>query len=905
MRSPRINSKGVNTSAAFGFVNTLQELLRNENPSHIAVVFDPAGPTFRHEAYEAYKANRESTPEDIRAAVPVIKEIVRAFRIPVIEVPGYEADDVIGSLARQAEASGFDTYMMTPDKDYGQLVSAHTFIYKPRFGDSGFDVLGVPEVLGKWGIDRVSQVIDLLGLMGDASDNIPGCPGVGEKTAVRLLKEFGSIEELLANTDKLKGALKAKVEANRSQIEFSRFLATIRTDAPVTLDENELLREEPDKEELIRLFRELEFYAHIKRLSGEEQERRPAPVAAEQTLFGDEPSEDDAPAERVRAIASIETTPHTYRCLITSDEVDALVARLRSSSHFCFDTETTDINVLHAELVGMSFAFEPHEAYYVPLPADRAAASALLEKFRPAFEDEAIEKTGHNIKYDLMALENYGVTLRGRLFDTMIAHYLLQPEMHHGMDYLSETLLHYEPVHIEELIGPKGRAQKNMRQVDVPLVADYAAEDADVTLQLRRLLEPQLVSAGLMPLFRDVEMPLMRVLAKMERTGMIVDHVALAQISQTMTADMLRIESEIKEIAASPDLNVSSPKQIGELLFDRLRITERARKTKKGQYVTDEETLEALRDRHPIVGKILEYRGLKKLISTYIDALPKLIDPRTGRIHTSFNQTVTATGRLSSSNPNLQNIPVRDEQGREIRRSFIASPGHLFLSADYSQVELRIMAHLSGDVHMVEAFRSDLDIHAATAAKIYKVPLSEVTPDMRRKAKTANFGIIYGISAFGLAERLGISRTEAKELIDGYFESFPQVKEYMDSCIARAREAGYVETLLGRRRYLPDIRSANSNVRGFAERNAVNAPIQGTAADIIKIAMVRIADRMEREGVRSEMILQVHDELNFNVPEDEVELMTRLVREEMEGAFSLSVPLRVDIGTGANWLEAH
>ena len=910
MRMPRINSKGMNTSAIFGFVNTLQELLKKENPTHIAVAFDPAGPTFRHEAYEEYKANREATPEDIRAAVPVIKEIVRAYCIPAIEVPGYEADDVIGTLARQAEAKGFDTYMMTPDKDYGQLVSEHTFIYRPRFGESGFEVMGVREVLEKWGIERVPQVIDLLGLMGDASDNIPGCPGVGEKTAVKLLREFGSIDGLLANTDKLKGALKAKVEANRRQIEFSRFLATIKTDVPIEMDEAALVREEPDKDELIRLFRELEFYSHLKRLTGDAPERRNA-VATEQNLFGDETPEAVAATAagetggRDSSLATVENTPHTYHCVTDGADVDALAARLSAAAHFCFDTETTDLHVLHAELVGMSFAFEPHEAYYVPFPAEREGASALLEKFRPALENEKIEKTGHNIKYDLMVLGNYGVTLRGRLFDTMIAHYLLQPEMRHGMDYLSETLLSYEPIHIEELIGAKGKGQKSMRQVDVAAVADYAAEDADVTLQLRRVLEPQLEEQGLMPLFHDIEMPLMRVLAKMERTGMIIDDFALAQTSQTMTADMLRIEREIQEVAGDTSFNVSSPKQIGELLFDRLHIADRARKTKKGQYVTDEETLEALRDRHPVVGKILEYRGLKKLISTYIDALPKLIDPQTGRIHTSFNQTVTATGRLSSSNPNLQNIPVRDEQGKEIRRSFIASPGYRFLSADYSQVELRIMAHLSGDTHMVEAFRADQDIHAATAAKIYHLPIEEVTRDMRRKAKTANFGIIYGISAFGLAERLSISRAEAKELIDGYFASFPQVKEYMDGCIARARETGYVETLLGRRRYLPDINSRNANVRGFAERNAINAPIQGTAADIIKIAMVRIDRRMEREGVRSEMILQVHDELNFNVPEDEVELMTRIVREEMEGAFALKVPLRVDVGVGGNWLEAH
>ena len=968
----------MNTSAIFGFVNTLDDVLTREKPTHLAVVFDPSGPTFRHEAYEEYKANREATPEDIRKAVPIIKQIVEAYRIPVIEVPGYEADDVIGTLAGLAEKEGFEVLMMTPDKDYGQLVTEHIKIYKPRFGGSGFDTLGVAEVLEKWGLESTAQVIDLLGLMGDASDNIPGCPGVGEKTAVKLLQQFGGIDNMLEHTDEIKGALRAKVEANVEQIRFSKFLATIKTDVPVEFEEERFVIEEPDVKALLGIYEELEFRSHIKKLNAQFTIHNSQLIAQSDnsgmgSLFGNEELRIENEELRIEngelrieneevRFASFDSEKVNYVCVDTEEGQRELVEMLLKEKMFAFDTETTSLDTLEAELVGMSFAIERHEtrdtrhelsdlsdlsdtlensqlstfnsqlstAYYVPVSADREEAQKTVDLFRAVFENEEIEKTGHNIKYDLMVLMNYGVELKGRLFDTMIAHYLLQPELRHNMDYLAEILLKYKTIHIEELIGEKGKNQRSMRDVELEKITNYAAEDADITLRLRGVLEPMInstPSATLVPLkqgdnsgvaevesvedngslaklFYDVEMPLVRVLAEMERTGVIIDDFALAQSSGVMTAEMQRIERHIREISGS-NLNISSPKQVGELLFDVLKISDKPRKTKSGQYVTDEETLEGLRAKHPVVGEILEYRGVKKLLSTYIDALPKLINGKTGRVHTSFNQTVTATGRLSSSNPNLQNIPIRDEQGKEIRKAFIASEGHVFMSADYSQVELRLMAHLSQDENMLAAFNADHDIHAATAANIYKVPIEEVTSDMRRKAKTANFGIIYGISTFGLSERLGISRAEAKELIDGYFMSFPGVKDYIDTTIENARRDGYVETLLHRRRYLPDINSRNANVRGYAERNAVNAPIQGTAADIIKIAMVKIADRLKREGLKAEMLLQVHDELNFNVPLDEVERVKTLVKEEMEGAFSLSVPLRVDIGVGQNWLEAH
>lgn len=906
LKIPRTNSKGLNTGAILGFVNTLEDVLKREQPTHAAVVFDPSGKTFRHEAYEAYKAQRQATPEDIRTAVPIIKQIVEAYHIPVVQVDGYEADDVVGTLAKEADKNGdFEVLMLTSDKDYGQLVTERVFIYKPRFDGKGYDKLGIPEVLAKWNLQRVSQVIDLLGLMGDASDNIPGCPGVGEKTAVKLLTEFGDIENLLKNTGKLKGAIKTKIEENRDKIEFSRFLATIKTDVPIDFDEQQLLRKEPDNKALAALFTELEFRAHLNKLLGNEQPTpsRPLPDNAMQSsLFPDE--NEQKISENTADFDSVATIEHTYKTVTTDAETDELIALLSAQTAFCFDTETTSVDLSKARLVGMSFAIEPHKAFYVPVPHEQTEAVALIEKFRPIFEAKNIDKIGQNIKFDMLVLDRYGIKVQGRLFDTMIAHYLLNPELRHGMDYMAEILLHYRTIHIEELIGAKGKNQLTMDCVPIDKIAEYAAEDADITLQLKQILEPKIIEHHLEQLFYDIEMPLVRVLAKMEKNGVLIDDFALAQSSQTMSATIAKIEREIKHMAGY-DINVGSPKQVGELLFDRLKIIDKARRTKSGQYVTDEETLETLRGKHEIIGKILEYRGLKKLLSTYIDALPALINSETGKVHTSFNQTVTATGRLSSSNPNLQNIPIRDEQGKEIRRAFIAEPGCVFLSADYSQVELRIMAHLSGDQNMTDAFRHDRDIHAATAANIYKIPIEKVTSDMRRKAKTANFGIIYGISAFGLAERLQIARSEAKELIDGYFATFPQIKTYMENAIAQARANGYVETIFHRKRFLPDINSRNATVRGFAERNAINAPIQGSAADIIKIAMTRIDKRLEEEGLKTQMILQVHDELNFNVPEEEIERVKNIVQTEMENATQLHVPLKVDIGIGRNWLEAH
>lgn len=898
LRTPRINSKKQNTSAIFGFVNTLEDLLNHQNPTHIAVVFDPSGPTFRHNIFKEYKANREETPEDIRFSVPIIKEIVKGYRIPVISVDGYEADDVIGTMAAIAEREGFDVFMVTPDKDYGQLVTEKTKIYKPSSGGNGAEILGTEEIKRKWGIDRCSQVIDLLGLMGDTADNIPGCPGVGEKTAIKLLSEFGSIENLIGNTDKLKGALQKKVAENIEQIKLSKFLATIKTDVPLDFDEEKLKRSEIDRNALSEIFNELEMRSLITRVINKNGETPESP--AQPSLF-DEPESLEVSDSK---ISTIKTVAHKYSLINTKEELTFLKQRLADSRMFCFDTETTSVNAMEAELVGISFAMKEYEAYYIPLPADREGVLETLDIFREEFENEEKEKTGHNLKYDIMVLANYGIEVRGRLFDTMVAHYLLQPEMHHNMDFLSESLLDYRTIHIEELIGTKGKKQLSMRDIDPKKVSEYAAEDADITLRLRYRLEPMLEENRLVDLFQNIEMPLLKVLAKMELTGVIIDEFALAQTSDILTYKLSQIEHNIK-IVAGKEINLNSPRQIGELLFDNLQLSEKPRKTKKGQYVTDEETLESLKGKHPVVNDILAHRGIKKLLSTYIDALPQLINNRTGRIHTSINQTITATGRLSSSNPNLQNIPIRDEQGREIRKAFIASENSVFLSADYSQVELRIMAHLSNDANLTEAFMADHDIHAATAAKIFKVPIEEVTPEMRRKAKTANFGIIYGISAFGLSERLSISRSEAKSLIDDYFESFPGVKLYIERCIANARDNGYVETLLKRRRYLPDITSRNANVRGYAERNAVNSPIQGTAADIIKIAMINIARRLKESNLRTEMILQVHDELNFNVHREEIEQVKQLIQEEMENAYPLNVPLKVDIGIGQNWLEAH
>lgn len=903
IKSPRINSKGFNTSAILGFVNTLEDVLKKENPTHIGIAFDPTGPTFRHEAYPEYKAQREETPEVIRLSVPIIKDIIRAYRIPILEVPGYEADDVIGTLATEAGKRGITTYMMTPDKDYGQLVGENVFMYRPRHNDKAFEVMGVEEVKNKYAIQSPLQVIDLLGLMGDASDNIPGCPGVGEKTAQKLIAQFGNIENLLAHTDQLKGALRTKVEENRKQIEFSRFLATIKTDVPLPLDMDALKRESPDEEELRKIFQELEFRTLLERIFKEKPKETPAATPGQGDLFGFFTPETTSEPKKTN-LATLHTLNCNYQLVDNEEKLSQLLQNIVTQSVLSLDTETTSTDPIRAELVGMSFSYAENQAFYVPVPADRSEAQKIVDRFRPVFENREIMKVGQNIKYDMLVLANYGVQLQGPLFDTMVAHYVLQPELRHNMDYLAEIYLNYQTIHIEELIGPKGKNQGNMRDLPPASVYEYACEDADVTLKLKNKLEKELDENNVRKLFEEIEMPLIPVLAYMERNGVRIDTEALKETSRHFTLRMKQIEEEVYQLAGT-EFNIASPKQVGEVLFDRLKIVEKAKKTKTGQYVTSEEVLESLRGKHEVVGKILEHRGLKKLLGTYIDALPQLINPETGRIHTSFNQTVTATGRLSSSNPNLQNIPIRNEDGKEIRKAFIPDDGCIFFSADYSQIELRIMAHLSGDPHMIEAFQKGQDIHAATASKIYKVPLEEVTREQRSKAKTANFGIIYGISVFGLAERLNVDRKEAKELIDGYFENYPHVKEYMDESIRIARERGYIETIFKRKRYLPDINSRNAVVRGYAERNAINAPIQGSAADIIKVAMVRIYQRFLKERIQSKMILQVHDELNFSVLPEEQEKVKQIVIEEMESAYKMKAPLLADSGWGQNWLEAH
>lgn len=912
IKNPRINSKGFNTSAVLGFVNTLEDVLKKENPTHIGVAFDPPGPTFRHEAYEQYKAQREETPEAIRLSVPIIKDIIRAYRIPILEIAGYEADDVIGTLATKAGQQGITTYMMTPDKDYGQLVTDRVFMYRPKYGDKEFEVMGIEQVKAKFDIESPAQVIDMLGLMGDASDNIPGCPGVGEKTAQKLIAQFGSIENLLEHTDQLKGALKTKVETNREMISFSKFLATIKTDVPIELDMDALVREKPDEEALRKIFEELEFRTLMERIF--KKEPQPSPISAgplfeqkkgpvQGDLFA-EITPDGSAEEKKTNLQTLETLGCDYQLVDNERERSKLIQILITMKVFALDTETTGTEPMLAELVGMSFSFAENQGFYVPVPAEREEALKIVNEFREVLENEKSMKVGQNIKYDMIVLQNYGVEVKGPLFDTMVAHYVLQPELRHGMDYLAEIYLHYQTIPIEALIGPRGKGQKNMRDLDPKDVYRYACEDADVTLKLKNILEEELKKNDAEKLFYEIEMPLVPVLVNIESNGVLLDTEALKQSSEHFTAKLATIEKEIYDMAGE-EFNIASPKQVGEVLFDRLKIMDKARKTKSGQYSTSEEVLESMRHKHPVVEKILEHRGLKKLLGTYIDALPLLINPRTGRVHTSFNQTVTATGRLSSSNPNLQNIPIRDENGKEIRKAFIPDEGCMFFSADYSQIELRIMAHLSEDKNMIDAFLSGHDIHAATAAKIYKSEIEEVNSDMRRKAKTANFGIIYGISVFGLAERMNVDRKEAKELIEGYFETYPQVKVYMDKSIQVAREKGYVETIFHRKRFLPDINSRNAVVRGYAERNAINAPIQGSAADIIKVAMARIYERFKREGLKAKMILQVHDELNFSVPMEEQERVQQVVIEEMENAYRMHVPLKADCGWGKNWLEAH
>ena len=901
IKNPRINSKGLNTSAIMGFLNTLHEVLTKEQPTHLGVAFDPHGPTFRSEAFPAYKAQREATPEDIKQSVPIIKELLQAWNIPILQVDGYEADDVIGTLATKAGEQGIETYMLTPDKDYGQLVKDNVFMYRPRHG-GGYEVMGPEEVKAKYGIPSTDAVIDLLALMGDSADNFPGCPGVGEKTAVKLINEFGNIDEMLNRTSEIKGALQKKVVEHVDDIRMSKFLATIKTDVPIALDMNALKVTQPDEEKLGKLFEELELKSLANKIL-KKSEKVIKPSNQQLDLFAEFPPTESGEPE-FSSFETIKTVVHEYKLVDNEEDIRKLYDFLLTKQFIVLDTETTSTTAIDAELVGMSFSVEEHKAFYVPVSANRNEALRVVNIFKPLFENESIMKIGQNLKYDLEVLRNYNVELKGQMWDTMIAHYLIQPELRHNMDYMAEVYLHYKTIHIDELIGPKGKNQRSMRDLSPTLVYEYACEDADITLQLKNKLEPELKKYDCEDLFYHIEMPLMPVLAEMEMNGVCLDTASLAETSKQFTARMNEIEQRIYELAGQ-QFNIASPKQVGEILFDKLKIVDKAKKTKTGQYVTSEEVLQQLKHKHEIVADILEHRGLKKLIGTYIDALPKLINPRTGHIHTSFNQTITATGRLSSSDPNLQNIPIRGEDGKEIRKAFIPEPGCLFFSADYSQIELRVMAHLSNDEAMIEVFREGKDLHAATAANIYKKPIEEVTRDERTKSKRANFGIIYGITVFGLAERLDIPRDEAKMLIDGYFETFPQVHEYMEHSKEVARQQGYVTTLFGRRRYLPDINSANATVRGFAERNAINAPIQGTAADIIKVAMIRIHQRFKAEGIRSKMILQVHDELNFSVYPDEKEKVERIVLEEMQNAFQMKVPLVADSGFGDNWLEAH
>ena len=900
IKNPRINSKGLNTSAVMGFVNTLNEILTKEKPTYIGVAFDH-GKTFRNDAFPAYKAQREETPEDIKLSVPIIKDLLDAFHIPVLQVDGFEADDVIGTLALKAGAMGIETYMLTPDKDYGQLVRDHVYQYRPRHG-GGYEKMGQKEVCEKYGISSTDQVIDLLALMGDSADNFPGCPGVGEKTAVKLINEFGNIDNLLQHTDEIKGKLREKVENAVEDIKMSKFLATIRIDVPIDFNKEDFKLVEPDNEKLRKLFLDLEFKSLADKILNK-VENKQKNTSKQLDLFAVNPDDSQEVQKKVDFL-TLKTTPHDYKLIDNQEDMIRLCDFFRTNKILSLDTETTSTNAIDAELVGLSFSVKEFEAFYIPIPANREEALKIVNIFKPVYEDPQILKVGQNLKYDLEVLRNYDVKLAGKMWDTMIAHYLIQPELRHNMDYMAEIYLNYQTIHIDELIGPKGKNQKSMRSLSPSEVYEYAAEDADVTLRLKNKLEVELKKNNCEQLFYEIEMPLMPVLAEMEMNGVILDTESLKETSHVLTQRMNEMEARIYELAGER-FNIASPKQVGDILFDKLKIVEKAKKTKTGQYVTSEDVLQQLKNKHEIVADILEHRGLKKLLGTYVDALPNLINKRTGHIHTSFNQTITATGRLSSSDPNLQNIPIRGEDGKEIRKAFVPEPGCLFFSADYSQIELRVMAHLSEDENMIRVFQEGKDLHAATAANIYKKDISEVSRDERTKSKRANFGIIYGITVFGLAERLDISRDEAKRLIDGYFETFPQVHDYMEKSKELAREKGYVTTLFGRRRYLPDINSHNATVRGFAERNAINAPIQGTAADIIKVAMIRISQRFKAEGIRSKMILQVHDELNFSVYPEEKDQVERIVIEEMQGAINLKVPLIADSGFGDNWLEAH
>ena len=900
IKSPRINSKGLNTSAVMGFCNTLNEVLTKEKPTHIGVAFDH-GKTFRHDAFPEYKAQREETPEDIKLSVPLIKQVLEAMHIPILQVDGFEADDIIGTIATRFGADGIDTFMLTPDKDYGQLIGPNVFMYRPRHG-GGYEILGEKEVGEKYGIPTPAQVIDLLALMGDSADNFPGCPGVGEKTAAKLINQFGSIDNMLQHTDEIKGKLREKVENAVEDIKMSKFLATIRTDVPMQFDLDELKVEQPDETKLRAIFEELEFKTLINKFLNK-SESKPKTDNNQLDLFAENTTNESDEPKNAK-FESIKTTQHEYKLVENEEELRQLCDFFITKESVSIDTETTSTDAISAELVGLSFSVEEKKSFYVAVPANYEEALKIVQIFKPLYESDKIMKIGQNIKYDYEVLTRYGVTLQGKMFDTMIAHYLIQPELHHNMDYMAETLLGYQTIHIEELLGPKGKKQKNMRDLSPTDIYEYAAEDADITLRLKNVLEPRLKELGVEELFWNIEMPLVRVLADMELNGVCLDTEALQDTSKIFTERMKQYEQEIYK-EAGEEFNISSPKQVGDILFGKLQIMDKPKKTKTGQYVTSEEVLQSLESKSPIVRNILNFRGMKKLLSTYIDALPKLINPRTGHIHTSFNQALTATGRLSSSDPNLQNIPVRTDDGKEIRKCFIPEEGCLFFSADYSQIELRIMAHLSEDENMMEAFREGHDIHRATAAKIWHVDIDKVTDAQRKKAKQANFGIIYGITTYGLAQRMDIPNGEAKELIEGYFRTFPKVQAYMEHAKEVARAKGYAETLFHRRRYLADINSRNATVRGFAERNAINAPIQGTEADIIKVAMVRIWERFKKEGIRSKMILQVHDELNFSVFPEEREQVERIVIEEMQNAYPLNVPLIADAGWGKNWLEAH
>ena len=933
INKPLVNSKGLNTGPIYGFLKTLQDVLSTDltvdgnriQPTHLAVCFDPKGGTFRHREFPTYKAQREAQPEAITEAVPYIKRLIEAYNIPIIEVADYEADDVIGTLALQADATGeFETFMLTPDKDYAQLVSEHCRIFKPKSFGPGYEILGVPEVLAKFGLKRTEQVIDYLGLMGDSADNIPGCPGVGPKTAQKLIEDFDSIEGIIANVSNLKGALQKKVSDNIQQIKDSKYLATICRSVPCTLDEEALRIVEPNYSDLLALFEEVEFRKELKTLrdkigspnAGADNKGKESASSPANSPVKSAPVETSIP-ETETPLTDISSVKTNYKLCDTTEKIQDLISQLFWVPYFAFDTETTSVNVMDAELVGISFAIDNHEAWYVPIPADQVKAREIVDMLRPILENEAVEKIAQNAKFDYSMLKRYGAEVSDPLFDTMIAHYLLQPEMQHNMDYLSEVYLKYRPIPTSDLINTKAKKSseslfdfdeeekpQTMREVPVDKVMQYCCEDSDVTLQLYKVFKNELKKEKLEKLFYEIEMPLVKVLADMELTGVRIDVAALKESEGILNQELKNIEARITELAGHP-FNPLSPKAVGTVLFDEMKLDPKAKKTKSGQYTTSEEVLQKLRDKSPIIDEILNYRGVKKLLSTYIEALPQEINHRTGRIHAQFNQTVTATGRLSSSNPNLQNIPIRDELGRELRKAFIPDEGEVFFSADYSQIELRLMAHLSQDPNMTEAFLSGEDIHTATAAKIYHLPVGEVTKLQRTKAKTANFGIIYGISVFGLASRLNIPRSEAKQLIDGYFVTYPKVQEYMNKSIEVAREKGYVETLFGRKRVLADISSANATVRGYAERNAINAPIQGTAADIIKIAMVRIARRIRKEKLNAKLLIQVHDELNFSVPQNELEKLQALVLEEMAGAVKLRVPLIADCGSGSNWLEAH